>query len=146
MADTSNTWNKKPREMYYYRQRFKNRVFNRLASFFAHEAENHGITKKVIAERLNKDPAQITRWLSGPANLTLDTLSDLLFAMEAEPQPPCMMRWVDMPKPNYVDPLIAGDCVADVVSDGRMVAGRNDERRDDLVGGLADVAQPRYRQ
>ena len=107
MVDISEIWDKKPREMFYYRQRFKNRVFNRLAAFFAQEAEHRGITKKVISDRLGKDPAQITRWLSEPANLTLDTLSDLLFAMEAEPQPPRMVRWVEMPRINYVDPLIA---------------------------------------
>jgi transcriptional regulator with XRE-family HTH domain len=96
-----------PREMFYFRQRFRNRVYNRMAAFFAREAEERGITKKVIAERLGKDPAQITRWLSGPANLTMDTLSDLLFAMEAEPEPPRIVKWADKPKPNYFDPLIA---------------------------------------
>ncbi len=97
---TSNTWTKKPREMYYFRQRFKNRSFNRLAAFFAQEAEQRGITKRVIADRLGKDPAQITRWLTnGPGNLTMDTLSDLLFAMEAEAEPPVIIRLADRAKP-----------------------------------------------
>ena len=107
MVDTTNRWTGKPREIFYYRQRFKNRVFNRLSSFFAQESERSGITKREIAERLGKDPAQITRWLSGPGNVTIDTLSDLLFAMGAEPEPPQIVRFADRPKPNYVDPLIA---------------------------------------
>jgi hypothetical protein len=107
MENTSSTWNKKPREMFYFRQRFRNRVFNRLAAFFAKEAEERGITKKVIAARLGKDPSQITRWLSGPANLTMDSISDILFAMEAEAEPPEIRRLADQPRPNYIDPLIA---------------------------------------
>ena len=107
MVDTSNTWNKLPREMYYFRQRFRNRVFNKLAGHFAREAEENGITKRVIAERLGKDPAQITRWLAGPGNLTMDTISDLLFAMEAEADPPRIVRWEERAAPNYMDPLVA---------------------------------------
>lgn len=101
------SWTGKPREIFYFRQRFKNRVFNRLAEFFAQEAAERGVTKKTIAERLGKDPAQITRWLSGPGNLTMDTLSDLLFAMGAEPEPPQIVRFAERPAPNYMDPLIA---------------------------------------
>jgi len=102
MENTSNNWEKKPREMFYFRQRYKNRVFNRLAEFFAGEAKDRGLTKKIISERLGKDPAQITRWLSNPGNLTFDTLSDLLFAMEAEPEPPVIIRLEEKAKPNYV--------------------------------------------
>lgn len=112
MVDITSKWTDKPREIFYYRQRFKNRVFNRLSSFFAQESERSGITKREIAERLGKDPAQITRWLSGPGNVTMDTLSDLLFAMGAEPEPPQIVRFADRPKPNYVDPLIA-DIIGD---------------------------------
>src|SRR5208282_3088978 len=39
------------------------------------------VTKKELAIRLGKDPAQITRWLSAPSNFELDTLSDILLAM-----------------------------------------------------------------
>jgi transcriptional regulator with XRE-family HTH domain len=96
----------KPRDVFYYRRRLKNRIFARLASYFAEEAERTGITKKDLADRLNKDPSQITRWLSGPSNLTLDTLSDLLLAMDAEADPPRFVRFSDRPKANYLHPLI----------------------------------------
>ena len=42
------------------------------------------MSRKDIAAKLRKDPAQITRWLSSPTNLTLDTISDLLLACGAE--------------------------------------------------------------
>lgn len=107
MVDTTSSWTGKPRELFYYRQRFRNRLFNKLSAFFAQEAERTGVTKREIAERLGKDPAQISRLLSGPGNVTLDTLSDLLYAMGAEPEPPVFVRFSDRPKPNYIDPLIA---------------------------------------
>ena len=72
------------REIYYYRQRQKNRIFQSVVAFFAERAERYGLTKSAIADSLGKDRAQVTRWLSGPGNWELDTISDLLLAMGAE--------------------------------------------------------------
>ncbi len=107
MENTSNSWNHLPRDMYYYRQRYKNALFSKLQRFFADEAERTGINKKDIADRLRRHPAQITRWLSSPSNLTLETLSDILFAMEAEPEPLMIARLTDRRESNYMNPLIA---------------------------------------
>lgn len=74
----------KEKELFYYRQRYKNRVFASIASLFSRLAETNSLTKKDLAFRLGKEPAQITRWFSGPSNWTLDTISDLLLAMGAE--------------------------------------------------------------
>jgi Helix-turn-helix len=81
MANTSTISHRK---LFYFRQRYKNRVFQSVVAFFANQARENGLTKKDVAERLGKDPAQITRWFSGPGNWTLDTVSDLLLAMDAE--------------------------------------------------------------
>ena len=107
MEDISKDAPKRSREVFYYRQRYKNRVFAALVSFFAEEAERTGITKKDIAERLNRDPALITRWLANPGNMTLETISDLLLALDAEPEPPEIVRFIERLKPNYAHPLIA---------------------------------------
>lgn len=72
------------RDLFYYRARQRNRLFDELTRYFAARAEHDGITKRDIARKLKRDPAQITRWLSQPTNLTLDTVSDLLLAMGAE--------------------------------------------------------------
>ena len=72
------------RDIFYHRQRFKNHLFETLTSFFAKEAEHRGISKKDIAECLRRDPASITRWITTPSNLTLDTISDLLLSLGAE--------------------------------------------------------------
>lgn len=84
MAVTSKTDPIREREKFYFRQRNKNRVFEKIVALFADEAEKNGVTKKQIAERLHSDPAQITRWLSAPGNLTLDSISDILLALDAE--------------------------------------------------------------
>jgi transcriptional regulator with XRE-family HTH domain len=71
----------------YFRGRQRNHIFQMLVSFFLKKAEEDGLTKKRLAEILGKEPSQITRWLAGPGNLTLDTISDLLLAMGAEMKP-----------------------------------------------------------
>src|SRR5579862_2212032 len=71
-------------DIFYYRQRQKNRVFSAVVSLFSKLVEKEGLTKRELAFRLGKEPAQITRWFSGPSNLTLDTVSDLLLAMGSE--------------------------------------------------------------
>lgn len=106
MANTSKTEPKRSREIYYYRQRLKNRVFSKLAAFFAEEAEKSGVSKKDIAILLNKDQAQITRWLSNPSNLTLETISDILLALNAELEPH-IVKFSDRVPRNFTHPLIA---------------------------------------
>jgi transcriptional regulator with XRE-family HTH domain len=106
MANTLRTSPIPKREIFYYRQRMKNRVFAELASFFANEAAAHQLTKREIAYRLQCDPALITRWLSAPGNVTLETISDLLLALNAE-MDTNIVRFADRAKPNYVHPLIA---------------------------------------
>lgn len=74
------------REIAYYQQRLRNRAFEAVLAYFEQRAVQEGLTKKELARRLGKDPSQITRWFSGPGNWTLDTVSDLLLAMGAEPE------------------------------------------------------------
>jgi transcriptional regulator with XRE-family HTH domain len=95
------------RDVSYYRQRFKNRVFAKLSSFVADQSAEQKLSKKDIAARLGKDPALITRWLTQPSNLTLDTISDILLALEAEPDPPEMVLFKDRRPANYIHPLVA---------------------------------------
>lgn len=84
MANTSEMHRLSEREVFYYRQRQKNRFFQAVIAYFSDRAESEGLTKRDVATLLDKEPSQITRWLSGPGNWTLDTISDLLLAMGAE--------------------------------------------------------------
>ena len=81
------TLNKKKipsKDIFFFRQRFKNKIFQSVLSHFADLAKEKNLAKKDIANLLDKDPSQITRWFAGPNNWTLDTISDLLLAMDAE--------------------------------------------------------------
>jgi hypothetical protein len=93
------------RERAYYRRRNQNRIHAAIAAFFAQEAEAGRITKKQLADLLEKDPAQVTRWLTDPGNYEADTISDLLLAMAAEMEHR-VVRFSERGKANYAHPLI----------------------------------------
>jgi len=104
MENTSKTEPLAKREIFYYRQRQKNRVFADICAFFAEEAAKGNINKRKLAEKINCDPALITRWLSAPSNLTLDTISDLLLALGAE-MDHRIVRFADRCAPNAAHSL-----------------------------------------
>lgn len=95
------------RDIAYYQQRYRNRVFSKVVSFITQQAQKQRLTQKDIAEKIRKDPAQLSRLLSSPSNLTLDTISDLLLAFDAEAEPPTIVLFEDRPQANYMHPLIA---------------------------------------
>lgn len=105
MDNTSNSVTLSRRDVFYQRQRTKHRFFAAVASFFEDEAKQESLTKREIARRLSCDPAQITRWLQGPTNITADGISDLLFSMGAEAELK-ITRFRDYSVPNEAHPLI----------------------------------------
>jgi len=71
------------RKIRFQRRLQRNQVFSEILGYFAKVAKETGIKKGDLAIRLGKDPAQISRWFAEPANLTLDTISDLMLALNA---------------------------------------------------------------
>lgn len=61
---------------------FRARLRNKLHSLLLRAVKDSGIAPSEIAIRTGKDRAQISRLLGAPGNMTLDTLSDLLFAVD----------------------------------------------------------------
>ena len=61
----------------YFRTRNRNRAYSTLMNKF----DRSGVTQSDLSHRLGMDRGQLSRLLSAPGNLTLDTISDLLFAM-----------------------------------------------------------------
>ena len=52
-----------------------------LADRIASIMRNRGLSQKDLAKRMNKKESEISEWLSGNRNLTVDTLSDLANAL-----------------------------------------------------------------
>jgi hypothetical protein len=71
-----------PGQLAYFQERFKTRIFNILIDEFERQCElDPSLTKATIARRIRRRPEQITRWLSGPNNLELETVSDLFLGI-----------------------------------------------------------------
>ncbi len=49
----------------------------RIAAIIADGIEAKGWGKKQFAEKMGKKPSEITKWLSGTQNFTVDTLTDI---------------------------------------------------------------------
>lgn len=107
MDGTSKTSRKSARDIAYFAQRYRNRVYSKLVSFIAEQCEARGLSQKDIAHILGKDPGLISRWLSQPSNLTLDTVSQLALAFDAEPEPPTFVLFSDRSESNHVHSLVA---------------------------------------
>lgn len=65
-------------------QRFKNYIYEEVIKAVEQSAEECGMTRATIAKNLGYSKPHISRLLSGPSNWTLDTISNLLFAIDAE--------------------------------------------------------------
>jgi hypothetical protein len=101
--DISNPKRLSAGDIEYYRHRLKNRIFEAVWEEFVRQSDDLGLTKKTIAVRLGKEPSQITRWLSGPSNLTTETVSDILLAMNCEADI-SISSLLNRPVPNYIHP------------------------------------------
>jgi choline dehydrogenase-like flavoprotein len=69
----------------YFRSRLKMRLYSMIQNVFRSLQSEKGFSKAMLAKRLGKDPALITRWMNSPGNLEVSTISDLLLAMGREP-------------------------------------------------------------
>jgi hypothetical protein len=66
----------------YFHERLKGRIYSLITKeLLRQQKSDSALSQAAIAKRLNKRPEQITRWLSGPQNYTIETISDLLLAI-----------------------------------------------------------------
>jgi hypothetical protein len=83
---------------------FQARNRNRLYETIIREFQNSGISQATLARRLGKRPDVVCRWLGSPGNWTLDTVSDLLFAISGGEPEYSIAYPLDRPSRNYTDP------------------------------------------
>jgi len=122
------------RDVAYYKQRFRNRVFLKFVAFIADQAQKQQLTQKDIADRTRKDPALVSRLLSSPSNLTLDTISEFLLAFDAEAEPPDIVFFRDRRPSNFIHPLMAR---------ALNIAPKTPPGKTSPTGGRADELLPR---
>lgn len=69
----------------YFREYARGAVHDQLLEMF--EAwKRRGFNRAGLAKKLERRPEQITRWLSAPSNLEIDTISDIALAMGCVPK------------------------------------------------------------
>ena len=62
----------------------RTRLKHRIHTLIIREFKKSGLTQADLARRLGKDAPQLSRLLSSPGNMTVDTISDLLFAIDGK--------------------------------------------------------------
>jgi hypothetical protein len=84
----------------YFRERNRLRIFELVLGEFI----NSGITQACLARRSGRRPEVVNRILSTPGNLTLDTVSDFLFAISGAEPAYGVQYPLDSPPRNYKEP------------------------------------------
>jgi hypothetical protein len=83
---------------------FRGRNRFRIYEIVVREFLNSGLTQAALARRLGRRPEVVNRVLSAPANLTIDTVSDFLFAISGA-EPACVVQYpLDESPRNYRHP------------------------------------------
>jgi len=108
----------------YFEARNRNRVYDLVLSEFLRS----GISQATLARRLGKGTDVICRWLGAPGNWTLDTVSNLLFAISGAEPEYGVSRPLDGPQRNFAAP----EWLSVITSDSNSTTVKMDEHKTEL--------------
>src|SRR5690242_6032135 len=70
----------------YFQESFRSAVHQELLELFEGKKRNDGLSRGDLARKIGRRPEQLTRWLSAPTNLEIDTISDIALGMGFVPR------------------------------------------------------------
>lgn len=70
----------------YFQQKFREEVHEQLLELYDSVKSARGIARSDLAKKIGRRPEQVTRWLSSPTNLEIDTISDLALGLGVIPK------------------------------------------------------------
>jgi len=111
----------------YFRGRLTNRIHAMVLEQYDHLSKAGKINKTLLAKRIGREPAQITRWIGAPGNWTIETISDLLLAMGCEPSITVKPLDSENVKHTHVE-LIASGSTAETAKVFQMWPEANDAK------------------
>ena len=94
-----------PNKKFYFQQRNQNRIYEIMVKFIETYCVTNQVRKRDLAQAIGVSPSQLSHWLAGPANWTIDTVSDLLFAVSAE-MDYAITPFSERVRANYFHPLV----------------------------------------
>jgi hypothetical protein len=103
----------------YFRARLRSRLHQLVLGEFLRQ-EDKGLHQAELARRINRKPEVINRLLGAPGNWTLNTISDLLLGMGAEPE---------FRLDHFKDSTVSPDEAANLLA--KVSTGQPRPRRDD---------------
>lgn len=65
----------------YFQESFREELHAQLLEMFEFWKSSKGVSRADLARKIGRRPEQVTRWLSAPANLEADTVSDMALGM-----------------------------------------------------------------
>lgn len=84
----------------YFRERLRLKLYDVIMAAFDDLEKEGALTRADLARRINKDPAQITKFFASPGNWTVDTISDLALGVGGCELDLGLKRLCDMPARN----------------------------------------------